>query len=63
MKRYMLFAGGDNFYPNGGAYDHIESFDTVDECHTRTQLALDHGVIWSWWHIMDAVTGNIVFRA
>lgn len=54
MKRYLLFAG-DTYYPNGGWYDYLGSFDTTEDC-----LRHIAGTPWDWWHIYDTKEQLIV---
>jgi len=55
MKRYLLF-GGDNYYPSGGWYDFIDSFDTAAEA----QAAAEQEHRTEWWHVIDGTTGKTV---
>jgi hypothetical protein len=50
MKRFLLFAG-DNYYPEGGWDDFINSFDTLEE------VELNLGVC-DWFHVVDSTTGE-----
>jgi hypothetical protein len=45
--KYHLFAG-DDYYPNGGADDHKQSADTVEEL-----LEVAANMTCDWWHITD----------
>jgi hypothetical protein len=49
MKRYFLFAG-DNYYPQRGMTDFINSFDEIE-------LALEEAanLQCDWWHIYDTL--------
>lgn len=57
MKRYVVFAG-DNFYPEGGWFDHRGSFDSeADAKECATALNTD----WGWCHIVDADDQKIIY--
>ena len=56
MKRYLLFAGED-YYPSGGAYDFVGSFDSIDEAVN----ALNYKEYRDCWaNVFDLTTEKIV---
>lgn len=57
MKRFILFAGCE-YYPSGGAYDYIDSFDSIEDVKCCAELLKDD-IGFDWAHLMDTETGNI----
>jgi len=53
MKRYGLFAG-EKYYPSGGWYDLLGTFDTIPEALSAPRKFVD------WWHVIDFTLGVIV---
>jgi hypothetical protein len=53
MAKYFLFSGL-TYYPAGGAYDLVGSWDTVEEALENVIQSDD------WWHIYDLASGKIV---
>ena len=51
-KRYILFAG-DRYYPEGGAYDLIDFFDSVQEAVNHFQTELGIQIDSPWANIYD----------
>jgi|SRR5882672_2307665 len=56
MKRYALFTG-ENYYPNGGAWDFKCFGDTIEELKARADTSEDN-----WAHIAEVATMNIVLK-
>lgn len=65
MKRYVLFAD-DTYYPSGGWYDYVSSYDTVEEAvnEYRNNYVREHdnkdNPMYSWYHILDITTMAII---
>lgn len=62
MKKYLLFAG-DNYYPGGGMYDLIDSFDTIEEAIIKAKEQRPYAdssgyQCYDWYHIVDKDTMN-----
>ena len=51
MKRFLLFQGL-SYYPCGGVYDFINSFDTFEEATSQSKEDID------WQNILDVQTGK-----
>ena len=59
-RQYWVFAG-DNYYPGGGAYDFIGSFDSFDEAKVASKKSYKIGEC-RWVHIFDAETNEIILE-
>lgn len=60
MKRYLLFAGYA-YYPGGGMHDFYSSHDTAEDAKNAAMpLMLESDGEFSWWHVFDRETGQIV---
>ena len=61
MNRWLLF-GGDDYYPQGGAYDLIGSFPSKKKAkeEAKRRLALSTFVEDSieWYNILDTLEGD-----
>lgn len=57
MKRFILFAG-DTGCANGGAYDYVDSFDSIEDIKCCAKLLKDD-ICYVWAHLLDVETGNI----
>jgi len=55
MKRFLLFAYYEN-YPNGGAEDFKNSFETLEEAY---QSGMEYGC--DYINIIDIVSGHIFY--
>lgn len=53
MKRYLLFAGQDQ-YPTGGWGDFKGDFDTIEDAYQSNKGTID------WWEIVDSETGQVI---
>ncbi len=56
MNRFLLF-DGDNYYPCGGWGDFRGAYDTLDEAIKAAESCEQS---FSWWHIVDMETLQIV---
>ncbi len=64
VKRYFLFAG-DDYYPVGGIYDLVGTYDSVEECMSRLtypiiifdDIEIDE---YDWYHIYDSQENKII---
>jgi hypothetical protein len=54
MKRYLAFAGDEN-YPGKAWHDFKGSFDSKEDALTALG-----GISFEWYHIVDTVTEKIV---
>jgi hypothetical protein len=61
LHRYWLFAG-DVFYARGGIHDLLATYPTLDVALTAAAVweANEEIVPYSWWHVIDQTTGQIV---
>lgn len=61
MKRYMVFAGSV-YYPDGGAHDFFDSFDTEGEANDKA-LGLSSEESWgAWGHVFDCESGMVIAK-
>jgi hypothetical protein len=51
MKRFLLFEGLE-YYPSGGVYDFVASFNTLEEAQNQPNENID------WQNILDLETGK-----
>jgi len=58
MKRFILF-GGSQFYPKGGMFDYLGSFDSRDAAGVEGVLKYTADDI-DWYHVVDTESGMIV---
>jgi hypothetical protein len=60
MKRFLLFVG-ETYYPLGGAFDLMGSFDSLAE--VIDLLFSDHtfGIVVDWIHVLDT-EDNIIYK-
>lgn len=63
-KNYLLFYG-DGYYPNGGAFDLNEQFETIGQAHAEFWLCSgitvhDAGYDEVWAHVYCIKTNSIV---
>ena len=59
MKRFILF-WGSVFYPAGGWRDNHKTCDTLEECLKEIDEDKYHNPNYSWYHVVDTLTGKIV---
>lgn len=53
MKRYLLF-GGNQYYPRGGAWDFVESHDTIDDAEAAGDKMIGaHSQMWATIAVID----------
>ena len=52
-KRFLVF-GGSRYYPEGGAYDLLESFDTIAEAKAFADGFIDGERSLAWVHVFDS---------
>jgi len=69
VKRYLLF-GGDHYYPEGGIYDYVGEFDTLEEalavgmaahppehyCWKPDNVKWCGKTAYDWYHVVDSTT-------
>lgn len=55
-QRYHLFAGA-NYYPNGGMYDYVGTFDTLE----AAKEAAESGEYTDWANIAQIRDGDLVW--
>ncbi len=61
MRRFVVFSG-DHYYPTGGWSDMHAAYDTLDEAKDGlTEIAGRNK--YTWGHIVDLTTGQIVHRS
>ena len=56
LKKYILF-GYDQYYPNGGLTDIIDSYDSLAEA---TSIAKNESC--DWWYIIDRDTWKVMLE-
>ena len=56
LKRYLLFQG-ETYYPDGGWNDFIGSYDSIEEAEN---VLINKDAKFTWWHIVDSTTEEIV---
>ena len=59
VKRFVVFAGFQ-YYPGGGWEDFIGSCDTLEEARELRRATLEENYQYSWSHIVDLQTGEVV---
>jgi hypothetical protein len=61
VSRYWLFAG-DVYYACGGVHDLLATYPTLEEALAAAQAWETERDIgpYSWWHVIDQTTGQIV---
>lgn len=57
-RRYLLFSGSID-YREGGWYDFVGSYDSVEEALTTLHKTVPLG-LRGWWHIVDTETQETV---
>lgn len=58
MERFLLFHG-DNYYPRGGFYNFIGSYNTLEEAQDAAQK---QRIEDCWWHIADLKHEEVCLR-
>lgn len=64
--RYLVFAGSNNHYPNGGWDDLRESFHTLNQAKQKAESLVsgDDGYMpLGWYHIVDVESFEVVERS
>lgn len=56
MKRYLLFAG-DDYYPQGGMSDFVDSFNTPQEAYDSYAPKYN-----AWYQIVDYQTLEVIYN-
>lgn len=56
--RYLLFAS-DAYCPSGGWRDYVGAYET---CEKAIEAAKVINISWSWWHVVDMETTDIVWE-
>jgi hypothetical protein len=59
LHRYWLFVG-DVYYACGGIHDLHATYPTLDAARAAAAVWIaDEDALYSWWHVIDALTGTI----
>lgn len=61
LNKYRLFAGEED-YPEGGYFDFVGSFDTIEEAKkVGEEFVLDKDIIDGWCHVVfkDKIIVNL----
>jgi len=63
MKKFILFSGS-SYYADGGAFDIISDFDTMEECQVVwsyiTDAITNAFEDYSWAHLLNTETKEII---
>ena len=60
MNKYLLFMG-DTYYPDGGAKDYIDSFDSIYDA-IKYLYNLKPSIIDKWCNVLNIKTGLVVLE-
>lgn len=59
LQRYWLFTGAV-YYACGGRHDLYATYATLDAATAAAAAwQADEDALYSWWHVVDALTGAI----